>query len=182
MKKLVSMLFVVAALCVMLVVPAGAAGPIEMGGILIPGTASGEAWRPIGEGEDDHYCLVTANNTRMFLGSIEGEAWEHYEILKRGSCESGQATYPSVQRAWGTFTGSIGDGNDIRREGTCKTTFQGGWYWMDEEGTLLVYGGRLTLHACTDGLEGAHANLEIEFIPGAGPPTYRGRAFFAGQP
>jgi hypothetical protein len=182
MKRLVSVVFSVATLCVVLVIPATAGGPVEVSGTLIPGIPTSEAWRPIGKGEDDHYCLVTVDSSRAILGSIEGQTQEHYEILKRGSCESGQASYPSVQRAWGTFTGSIWDGKAMRGEGTCKTTFHGGWDWMDEEGTLLVYTGRLTLHACTDGLEGAHAQLEIVFIRGKGPPAYTGRAFFAGQP
>jgi hypothetical protein len=182
MKKPVSMLLVVAALCAMLVIPAAAAGPVEVSGMVFPGEATVIEYRPIGVGEDDHYCLVTVESPRAFLGSIQGETWEYYEILKRGSCESGQAAYPSVQRAWGTFTGSIGDGDDMRREGTCKTTFHGGWYWMDEDAGELAFQGRMMLHACTDGLEGVHANIDIEFIPDAGPPTYTGTAFFSEKP
>jgi hypothetical protein len=182
MKWLISMLLVVAILCVVLAVPAGAAGPVEVSGVVIPNVPTSEAWRPIGKGEDDHYCMVTVDSSRAFLGSVEGETSEHYEILKRGSCESGQATYPSVQRAWGTFTGSMWDGNDMRGEGTCKTSFHGGWYWMDEEGGQLAFAGRMMLHACTGELEGAHAQLHITFVPGAGPPTYTGRAFFGDEP
>ena len=182
MKKLIGMLIVVGVLCVMLVIPAAAQGPVAVSGISPPGKPTFEAWRPIGKGEDDHYCLITVEGSRTFSGSIEGNMDQHVEILKRGTCESGPATFPSVQRGWGTFTGKIWDGKDMRGEGTCKTTFHGGWYWMDEDSSKLAFEGRLTLHACTGGLAGAHANLEIEFIPPAWPPTYSGRAFFSKAP
>jgi hypothetical protein len=182
MKRLLSTLFVVAVLCVAAAVPAAAAKPIEVSGRVFPDEPPPADYRPIGKGEDEHFCLVTVDNTRALVGPIEGTMSEHYEILKQGPCETGPATYPSKQRAWGTFTGSIWDGKDGRIEGICKTTFHGGWYWNEESITGLAFEGRLTLHACTGGLAGAHANLEIEFIPGAKPPSYAGRAFLGGKP
>jgi hypothetical protein len=180
MKRLMSMLFVVAALCAMLVIPAAAAGPVEVSGAVFPSEPPPAEYRPIGTGDDEHYCLITVDSTRALAGPIEGTMFEHYEILSRGTCGSGPGTNPTVQRAWGEFTGEIGDGEQMR-SGTCKTFWHGGWDW-NEEGTLLVYEGRLTLHECTGALKGAHANLEIEFIPGVKPPTYAGRAFFSGKP
>jgi hypothetical protein len=180
MKRLVSMLFVVAALCVALSMPAAAAKPIEVKGEVIAFAPPADKYRPIGKGEDDHYCLITLDNTRELRGDVAGTVSEHYEILKLGPCETGPATYPSKQRAWGTFIGSIWDGKDGHVEGTCKTTFHGGWYWNEESITGLAFEGRLTLHACTGGLAGAHANLELG--PVGDELVYSGRAFFGGKP
>jgi hypothetical protein len=171
MKKLIGILMMVVALCVMLVVPASAAKPIEVHGTLIPGPCESTEYHPIGgKGEDDHYCQVSLGGCeRGLAGDVEGVMIQHYEVLKQGPCETGPATYPSTQRAWGTFDGAIWDGQEMR-SGTCKATWHGGWYWA-EDGTSLHYGGRLSLHACTGGLKDAHAQLDVEFIPGAGPRT-----------
>jgi len=179
MKKLVSMLFVVAALCVMLVVPAAAAKPVEVNGQSFDGDCNVIELRPVGKGEDDHYCQITVECSSTLGGDVSGDMFEHFEILKRGPCEPGPATFPSVQRAWGTFKGKIWDGEQMRGKGTCKTFWRGGWYWA-EDGETLLGGGKQTLHTCTGGLKGAHANLD--FVWGPEYDTYSGRAFFSSAP
>jgi len=178
MKRLVSVLFVVAALCLMLVIPAAAAKPVEVNSIATWGECKSVTHRPVGKGDDEHYCLTTVDGCeRGLVGEVDGTMILHYEIIKKGSCGSGPGTDPAVQRAWGTFTGEIWDGEEMR-SGSCKATWHGGWDWV-EEGTLS-YGGQLNLHACTGGLAGAHANLEMPFV--AGVEIYTGRAFFGGGP
>jgi hypothetical protein len=179
-KKLLSIVVVVVALCALLAIPAAAGTRVEMYGSIIPFEPPPAEYHPIGKGEDDHYCQISVDVERTFLGTVEGTVLEHYEILKLGPCETGPATYPSRQRAWGTFEGQIWDGEGMRA-GSCDTFWKGGWDWA-EDGVTLQYGGRLTLHACTGELKGAHAELDIEFIPGEGPPSYTGQAFYSAAP
>ena len=177
MKRLIGMLLIVVALCTALAVPASAAKPVEVSGMAIWDWCEVVEQRPIGKGEDDHYCLNTVDCQVRLVGDVAGTMILHYEILKKGTCGSGPAAAPSVQRAWGPFTGDMWDGEQMR-SGTCKSTWHGGWDW--EEG-VLVYRGRLTLHAYTGGLAGAHANLELGPV-GEIEDVYSGRAFFGGKP
>ena len=181
MKRFIGILLMVTALCVVLAVPASASKPIEVNGLLIPGDCEPPEYRPIGQGDDDHYCQTTIDGCeRGLVGDVEGTMVLNYEVLKRGPCDTGPATYPSTQRAWGTFDGAIWDGQEMR-SGTCKATWHGGWDWA-EDGTSLIYEGRLSLHTCAGGLKGAHAQLDVELIPDAGLPSYTGRAFFSSAP
>lgn len=175
MKRLVGMLTIVAALCMVLAIPAGAAKPVEVNGTVSWGDCGAPELRPIGKGGDDHYCLVSVDCTHKLEGDVNGTMPLHYEVLKRGPCEPGPASFPSVQRAWATFKGEIRDGEQIH-VGTCKTFFHGGWYWVEDG--VLGYAGRFSLHACAGGLAGAHAQLEV--LPD--DIHYAGTAFFSGEP
>jgi len=179
MKRLVGMLTIVAALCVVLAIPAGAAKPVDVSGQAVTTDCNVIEMRSIGKGEDDHYCQITVECSNTLYGDVIGDMFEHFEILKRGPCDTGPASSPSVQRAWGTFTGWVWDGEQMRGEGTCKTFWKGGWYWA-EDGETLLGGGKQTLHTCTGALEGAHANLD--FVWGSEFDTYSGRAFFSSAP
>jgi hypothetical protein len=180
-KKLVSIFFVVAALCAVLVVPAAAGNPIPVSGWSFDGDYYELIeLRPVGKGEDEHYCQVTVEVSSILVGDIEGDLFEHFEILQRGPCGGGPGSAPSVQRAWGTFTGEMWDGEQMR-SGTCKTFWNGGWTWA-EDGVSLYFEGRQTLHKCAGGLKGAHAQFDLTWVPGAGPPSYAGRAFYNSAP
>jgi hypothetical protein len=180
MKKLVSMLLVVAALCVMLVIPAGAAGPVEVSGLAYDGAITEIEFRPIGKGEDDHFCQVTVDAWSTMVGDIDGELFEHIEVLSQSPCSSGPATSPSMQRLWGKFTGAIWDGERMR-SGTCKESGTAGWHWADD-GTSLKYDGSFTLHTCSGGLAGAHAQFDYDWDDDAEVAIITGRAFFSGRP
>jgi hypothetical protein len=172
MKRLVVTLLAVAALCVVLTVPAAAGQKVAVSGESITTDGVVIELRPVGQGDDDHYCQITVE----LWSELSGDMFEHYEILKRGPCRTGGATDPAVQRAWGTFTGQMWDGEQMR-EGTCRTFWRGGYYWADD-GVTLLGGGKQTLHTCTGGLKGAHADLDFVFNPD-GLDTYAGTAFFS---
>jgi hypothetical protein len=179
MKRRIGVLWVVAALCVVLVVPAAAAGPVELSGEMVGTGGVLIGFRPVGQGEDDHYCQVAVDVTSELSGDISGELLAHCEVLQKGPCASGPATTPSVQRCWGTFTGEVWDGEQMR-SGTCKTFYRGGYYWA-EDGETLLGGGHMILNACTGGLKGAHVKFDLVWVPD-GADTYTGRAFFSNRP
>jgi hypothetical protein len=182
MKKLVSTLVIVAALCAVLAVPTAAGKPVEVSGWFGDGDPDYFQMieqRPIGKGENDHYCLITLQSANKLYGQIEGDLYEHAEILVRGPCWGGPASAPSEQKAWGTFEGQVWDGEKMR-EGTCKTFWRGGWYYA-EDGETLIFGGKEVLHTCTGELKGAHVEFDEEWMP-PGEDTYTGRAFFSSAP
>jgi hypothetical protein len=180
MKRLVSTLFVVATLCTMLAIPAAAAGPVEVSGMAFDGPITEIEFRPIGKGEDDHYCLVTVDAWSTMVGDIDGELFEHIEVLSQSPCGSGPGTSPSMQRLWGEFTGAIWDGERMR-SGTCKEFGTAGWHWADD-GTSLHYDGSFTMHACSGDLAGAHAQFDYDWDDDAEVAIITGRAFFSGKP